>query len=194
MIHIRKFALLGATALVATGIIAAPVLAQTTQYPSTTTQKSRATSAKPLGTTDYLASARTADLFEVEASKIAVQRAQNKQVRDYAQRVLDDHMLSSPKLNDAAIQAGLTPTTPLLTVKQAAKLNELQKASLSSFDKNYILSQIDVHEHELRLHTDYARTGDAAAIKSNTTVMMPLVRKHIADARQISGALANNAS
>ncbi|WP_341897026.1 DUF4142 domain-containing protein [Ferrovibrio terrae] len=194
MIHIRKLALLGATAMVAVGIIAAPVLAQTTQYPSTTAQKSRATSAKPLGTTDYLASARTADLFEVEASKIAVQRAQNKQVRDYAQRVLDDHALSSPKLNDAAIQAGLTPTTPLLTVKQAAKLNELQKASLSSFDKNYILSQIDVHERELRLHTDYARTGDAMTIKNNSTVMMPLVRKHIADAKQISGALANNAS
>lgn len=204
MMKIRKLALLGATALMVSGPVA--VMAQTTSPespPAVSPHKSPAAKTKqhasgtttqtqqPLTGTNYVTYARTADLFEIEASKIAVQKAQNKEVRDFAQRVLNENTNSSVRLDSAARQAGVTPTTPVLTTRQKAKLDELQQASISSFDKLYILSQIETQERELRLHNSYYRNGDVVVLKSTSTELIPAVRHNVAEAKRISGVLAN---
>lgn len=240
----RSFALLGATALVAGGLAATPVMAQTTynqqkstqstptsppmasdgasvpgtvpgattQYQrvdgTTTQQKTqqngtvkqqRADGAthKTTGSTaqltpaNYIAYAQTADLFEVEAAKIAVQRAQNKEVREYAERVVADNSVSTARLANAARQANVTPTTAVLTAKQQTKLRDLRSISDAAFDQQYINAQLDSQERELRLHNSYARNGDQPVLRTTSSELAPLTRKHLSDARQISAQLGH---
>lgn len=238
----RSFALMGATALVAGGLAATPVLAQTTynqqkstqstptsppmasdgaavpgtvpgattQYQrvdgTTTQQKTqqngtvkqqRADGTMHKGSTaqltpaNYIAYAQTADLFEVEAAKIAVQRAQNKDVREYAERVVADNSVSAARLANAARQANVTPTTAVLTAKQQTKLRDLRNASDAAFDQQYINTQLESQERELRLHNSYARNGDQPVLRTTSGELAPLTRKHLSDARQISAQLGH---
>jgi len=239
----RSFALLGATALVAGGLAATPVMAQTTYnqqkgtqstptqsppmasdgaavpgtVPGATTQYQRvdgtATQQKAqqngavkqqradgtvhkgstaqLTPANYIAYAQAADLFEVEAAKIAVQRAQNKDVREYAERVVADNSVSAARLANAARQANVTPTTAVLTAKQQTKLGDLRNASDAAFDQQYINAQLESQERELRLHNSYARNGDQPALRTTSGELAPLTRKHLSDARQISAQLGH---
>jgi putative membrane protein len=240
----RSFALLGATALVATGLAVAPAMAQTTYnqqkntqstpttsppmasdgssvpgtVPGATTTYQRAdgtviqqsqngtvkqqradgsqkaaktTATQPLTPANYVAYAQTADLFEVEAAKVAVQRAQNKEVREYAERVVADNSTSAARLANAARQAGVTPTTPVLTAKQQTKLRDLRSISDAAFDQQYINAQLESQERELRLHNAYARNGEQPALRSTSGELAPLARKHLSDARQISAQLGH---
>lgn len=239
----RSFALLGATALVAGGLAAAPVMAQTTYnqqkgtqstptqsppmasdgssvpgtVPGATTQYQRAdgtviqqnhsgtvkqqradgTAYKAKGTTaqltpaNYIAYAQTADLFEVEAAKIAVQRAQNKEVREYAERVVADNSMSAAQLANAARQANVTPTTAVLTAKQQTKLRDLRSISDAAFDQQYINAQLESQERELRLHNSYARNGDQPVLRTTSGELAPLTRTHLSEARRISAQLGH---
>jgi putative membrane protein len=241
----RSFALLGATALVATGLAATPAMAQTTYNQQKSTQSSpttsppmasdgstvpgtipgatttyqradgtviqqtqkngsmkqqradgtqkaaKTTATQPLTPANYVAYAQTADLFEVEAAKIAVQRAQNKEVREYAERVVADNSTSAARLANAARQAGVTPTTAVLTAKQQTKLRDLRSISDAAFDQQYINAQLESQERELRLHNAYARNGEQPALRSTSGELAPLARKHLTDARQISAQLGH---
>lgn len=246
----RSFALLGATALVAGGLVATPVMAQTTYnqqkntqsmpttsppahqvpmasdgssvpgtVPGATTQHQRVdgttiqqktqqngtvkqqradgtmykskSSTAQLTPANYIAYAQTADLFEVEAAKIAVQRAQNKEVREYAERVVADNSVSAARLANAARQANVTPTTAVLTAKQQTKLRDLRSISDAAFDQQYINAQLESQERELRLHNSYARNGEQPALRTTSGELAPLTRKHLSDARQISAQLGH---
>jgi len=242
----RSFALLGATALVAGGLAAAPVMAQTTYnqqkstqstpttsppmasdgstvpgtVPGSTTTYQRAdgtviqqktqqngtvkqqradgtqkaaktTASQPLTPANYVTYAQTADLYEAELAKIAVQRAQNKEVRTYAERVVADNSTSTARLTSAASQAGLTPVTVTLTAKQQAKLRDLRTISDAAFDQQYINAQLDSQERELRLHNAYARNGEQPVLRTTSGELAPLARKHLSDARQISAQLGH---
>lgn len=238
----RTFALLGATALVAGGLAAAPVLAQTTYnqqkstqstpttspsmasdgstvpgtVPGATTTYQRAdgtviqqkhngavkqqradgtmpktTASQSLTPANYVTYAQTANLYEAELAKIAVQRAQNKDVRTYAERVVADNSTSTARLTSAASQAGLTPVTVTLTAKQQAKLRDLRTVSDAAFDQQYINAQLESQERELRLHNSYARNGEQPVLRTTSGELAPLTRKHLTDARQISAQLGH---
>jgi len=131
----RSFALFGATALVASTFAITPVWAQTTPYPAPRAE--RVIYAQPMTAAGYAFSAQSSSLYEYEISKIGVERAQNEQVRLFAQQVLDDHTAAMFKMNGAVQQAGVTPTAAVLSAPQAAKLDQLRKMSTSGFDKLY---------------------------------------------------------
>lgn len=190
MKNIHTLALLGATALMAGSFATVPAMAQSTTPPAVKAEQQAATR-QPLTAATYLTYAQNADLFEIEAGKIAVQKAQNKEVREYARQMVDSNTTTTNRLNATARQSGVTATAPALSVKQRARLDELQNATLSSFDKLYITTQLEAHERELRLHNSYATTGDQPTLRSASTEMVPTIRKHLSEARRISGIIAN---
>lgn len=208
-----SLALLGATALAAASLAVMPLAqAQTStqqqsqqykapaqtpndgpnkQRTTNTTKAEKSETMRPITAGNYVLYAQTADLFESEAAKIAVQRAQNKDVREYAKRVVTDNATTSSKVSAAAQQAGVAPATVTLTAKQVTKLNDLRNASDAAFDRMYITAQLESQERELRLHNSYAQNGEQPALRTTSTELVPVARKHIADAKVISGQLGN---
>jgi putative membrane protein len=182
MTRIRSFALLGATALVAASFAVPAVHAEGMK----TEQQKAAATQTALTAQTFVTYASNADLFQQEASKIAVQRAQSSDVKIYAQQMAAQHVTSTGKITAAARQAGIPTSTPRLTPHMQKKLSELQNASTSAFDERYITLLVEAQERELRLHNAYARSGDNAALRSASTDTAKLVAQHLAEARKIS--------
>lgn len=183
-----SLALLGATALIAGTLVGAPLVAQTT-YPAPQVQ--HVTYTQPMTATGYVSNAQSVGLFEFEASKIGAQRAQNEQVRLFAQKLIDEHSASASKMTLAAQQAGVTPTYPALTAQQNIKLDNLRKASVSGFDRIYIGIQLEAQEDALRIHRGYSSGGDQAMMRTTSNDMATIAEGHIAAARKISSLLAS---
>ena len=165
MTRIHSYALLGATALFAASVAVPPALAGGMKAENRAGAQHAAVQQQALTAQNFVLYATNADLFQTEASKIAVQRAQSSEVKVYAQQMASQHANATSKLNMAARQAGITPATPVLTVHMQQKLAELRNASTTSFDERYITLLQEVQERELRLHNAYVRGGDNATLQ-----------------------------
>lgn len=188
MTHIRSIAWLGATALVVASLAVSPALAGGMK--SERQQQQHATaSQQPLSAQNYVMYASNADLFEVEAARIAMLRAKDPMVKQFAQHMVQQHAVTTSKLTAAARQANVTPTAPSLTPHLRDKLTELQSASDTAFDERYMVAQVEAHERALRLHNHYAQNGDQPALRTASSETVNAVEQHLAEARRISTQL-----
>lgn len=148
----------------------------------------------PASTIAYVPRAQIADRFEIEAGKIAVQRAQRKEVKDFAQRMVDEHTRMALSFGEAVKAAKVKPGDASLDTDHLNLLEQLRTASISAFDGTYVAMQVMAHEKALKLHQGYAAAGDKTALKTAAQTAAPMVERHLQEARRISAAIGSPAS
>src|SRR5690349_10548755 len=60
---------------------------------------------------DFVTKASVANEFEIESSKLALEKSQNKKVRDFAQHMIDDHSKAGEELKSTVSDASLDTAT-----------------------------------------------------------------------------------
>lgn len=140
-------------------------------------------------TSEYVQQAVMSDLFEIDASKLAVEKADSKDVKAFAERMVKDHSASLKALTDAASrgQTGITPPNDL-DGDHKARIALLRNASGVEFDKLYIDLQTGAHEFALTLHGAYARSGDNGELKTVAGDIARRVEDHLAQIETIGKA------
>lgn len=139
---------------------------------------------------DYVAKAATADMMEVEAGKIAGERAANSDVKAFAKEMVTDHTKSTNDLKSTLKSAALNITPPAqLPSDMADTLNDLKTVDAKDFDKKYMSLMADAHQDALDLHTRYAQSGDNAQLKAFAATTAQKVQEHLTKARTIRDAL-----
>ena len=132
----------------------------------------------------YVQMAASSDLYEIQSSNLALQRAQNPAVRQFAQMLITHHTQTSQQLMAAARASGMSPTPQLLPM-HAQMIAQLQQASGAGFDDRFTDQQVPAHEMALALHSNYARDGDTPALRATAAAAVPIVSQHLAQARQL---------
>jgi len=132
----------------------------------------------------YVQMAAASDMFEIQSSQIALTRAQHPAVRQFAQMMIDHHSQTTRQLMAAAQASGVAPT-PSLMPMQAQMIANLQQPSGASFDRMYMMQQVQAHQMALALHSNYARDGDTPALRATASAAVPIITQHLARARQI---------
>ena len=131
-------------------------------------------------TRDYARKAAMGDLYEVEASKIALARSKSNDVKKFAQEMIDAHTRTSDELKARLARAGLIVELPtMLDMEHQKKLDELKSANAQQFDMRYLAQQKEAHEQALMLHRDYAMRGNVADLKAFAADTAPKVEKHV---------------
>ncbi len=137
----------------------------------------------------YMQMAASSDQFEIQSSQLAVQRAQNPQVRQFAQMLIDHHTQTTATLTAAAQQAGLPPPPPVLVPRHAAMLEAVRNAPQAQFDRVYTTGQVPAHAEALALHQNYAASGDNASLRTAASAAVPIVQQHLDEARRLAGGM-----
>jgi putative membrane protein len=137
-------------------------------------------------TSEFIQQAAMSDLFEIDASKLAVEKADSKDVKSFAERMVKEHSASFKALTDAAQrgQAGVAPPSELDS-EHKARIALLRNASGVEFDKLYVDLQTGAHEFALKLHGAYAKTGDNGELKAVAGEIAGHVEEHLAKIREI---------
>lgn len=178
---VRNFKLsLFAAAALSLGLVACspenPAAEATITTPETTETAAAATPDD--GTKNFVEKAALSDMFEIEASKIALERSKVQPVKDFAQMMVDMHGATTAELGPLASAAGVAPPTALDN-DHTAKLDELKNAKVEDFDDKYIDQQTEAHENALNLMKDYANNGKDTGIQAFAAKTAPAVDQHL---------------
>ncbi|TGX50187.1 DUF4142 domain-containing protein [Sphingomonas gei] len=120
------------------------------------------------------------DYYEVEAGKLAQDKAQAQGLKDFGKLMVEHHNASTEKLKAAGAKASpaIVPN-PALSVEQEAGLEALRKAEGAAFDTAYKAQQVMAHEKALTLVKDYAASGDVPELKKFAGEAEKVVQAHL---------------
>lgn len=124
----------------------------------------------------YVAMAASTDMYEIESSRMALQRSRVPMNRMHADMMIRDHINTTAQLTAAARSAGLGVPMQMLPM-HAAMLNELARSG--NFDATYRNQQITSHRQAIALHDNYARRGDVPQLRGLAAATVPVVRGHL---------------
>jgi putative membrane protein len=137
----------------------------------------------------YVELAGGSDLFEIQSSRIALEKAQRSEVRELAQMLVTDHERSTRDLTSAAQQAQpRLGVAPQLTAEQQSNLAALRQATGANFDQVYLDQQVAAHQKALTLVTAFAQSGDVPSLRQHATTVSGPIQQHLERARQLHSA------
>ena len=136
------------------------------------------------GSIDFIQKTALSDIFEVEASKIALAKSSSPTIKAYAQSMVTAKTATLAALKPAA-DALMIALPMQLDSDHAAKLEELNKATVKDFDEKYIDQQTDAHENALNLLNDQAQNGTNATLKNFAAATAPKVQMHLEMAKKL---------
>lgn len=143
------------------------------------------------GVKDFVEKVALSDMYEVEASKIALERSQVQPVKDYAQMMIDAHTATTNELKPLAAAAMVQPPTALDNAHMG-KLDELRNASVADFDDKYIDQQTEAHENALNLLKDFAANGKDAGLQAFASKTAPTVDAHLQQVKALDKSPADD--
>ncbi|MCD2325211.1 DUF4142 domain-containing protein [Sphingomonas sp. IC-56] len=139
----------------------------------------------PLSAPGYMSMAASSDLFEIESSRLALQRSQNPQVRQFAQMMIDHHTRTTADLMAVARQTGMNPPPPQMLPPHMDAMARLQSAGPMDFDAAYKREQIAAHQQALMLHQNYASQGDMEPFRMAASRTVPIIQSHLDQAQML---------
>jgi putative membrane protein len=124
---------------------------------------------------------------EVRLGNLASERATSSEVKQFAQMMVEDHTKAGSDLQQLVRSENLQIDAP--EANESDDLYErLSKLSGAEFDREYIDAMVEEHEeavNELERHTD----SDNASVKQFASSTLPVVQKHLEQAKQIQQGL-----
>lgn len=135
---------------------------------------------------EYVALAGASDLYEIEAARLAIEKATHDEVRTLAQAILADHQRSTTQLSAAAREADPVLTMPSeMNAQQQADVDALRAASGAAFGTLFLDQQVRAHEQALTLVTAYASEGDVEALRRHASTVAGPIQAHLSQARAL---------
>ncbi|MGC4061537.1 MAG: DUF4142 domain-containing protein [Aquabacterium sp.] len=125
---------------------------------------------------DFLQDAQQACMTAVQSSQLALDKSTNEQVRNYAQRVLEEHTDARNRLDALAEAKGVdVPDAPSLA--QRARLIILSMSEGGNFDRTYVGSLgVSAHEDAVNLFHKAATGAQDPDIRAFASDTLPLLQ------------------
>ena len=132
---------------------------------------------------DFAVNTAIAGMTEIQAGKLAQQKATAKDVKEYADMMIKDHTEAADKLHDIANKKNITlPTT--LTPEAQKDLDDLGKKDGKKFDKAYISMMVSDHKKVISSFEDESKNGSDAVIRGFADSTLHTLRMHLEKAQK----------
>lgn len=140
----------------------------------------------------YLMDAYQDGLLEIQLGQLALQKASNAQVKQFAQRMIDDHTQINANVTTLAQQKKVTLPTDL-SAEQKEIVNTISGFSGADFDKAYMDRNVLTHAEDVSKTTIESQRGSDADIMGLAAQTLPTLQAHLQSAQSIDGALQGSA-
>jgi putative membrane protein len=141
-----------------------------------------------LGSADrqFMTRAAMMDMAEIQTGRLAVSQGASESVRQFGQRMIDDHTRTSQQLMQLASGAGFTPPQTLDAKHQAAaaKLSGLTGAE---FDRAYMKQMVKDHQEAVSLYQRQSTRGSMTDLRAFASATLPALQEHLSMARSMAG-------
>jgi len=143
--------------------------------------------------TRFAREAAMGGMMEVELGKIAVQKSSNDKVKQFGQRMTDDHSKAGDELKGIAAKDNITLPTEL-DARHRAMIDRYANMSGTAFDRAYMGDMVRDHQTDIADFQKEANSGTNADLKSWATITLPTLREHLRIARETDNSLSVTSS
>ena len=137
----------------------------------------------------FMMMAATGGMAEVEMARLALEKSSSDAVKQYAQKMIDDHTAANNELMQVASTKGVTlPTQP--DAKHMAMMAKMQKLSGMEFDMMYVKEAgVKAHQEMEKLFMKESMSGKDVDAKAFASKTLPTVRMHLQMARDMMASM-----
>ena len=129
------------------------------------------------GDKNFIAKAMKGGATEVELGKLAAQNAASPQVKQFGQRMVDDHSKAGDELQAIASKLGYTP--PKNAGPDKGEVKKFSKMKAEKFDREYVKHMVKDHEKDVKLFQKQAEKGESAELKQFAAKTLPTLQEHL---------------
>jgi len=136
---------------------------------------------------NFLMDAAMGGMMEVELGRIAAQQGMSDAVKQFGQRMVDDHSKANSELMSLASSKGITlPTT--LDEKHREHMTKLSGMSGEDFDRAYGRMMLTDHRKDVSEFEKQSTRGTDADLKAFASRTLPTLQEHLQMAEALPGA------
>lgn len=132
----------------------------------------------------FVENACIADLYEIEAGRLALRRSRSDAVREFGGTMVEHHTTAMHQMRSALRSHEVTDPLPdlqptaELDKRRSGMIDHLRDAPDDDFDKMYLDQQKLAHQEAIALHRGYAENGDNPQLRSVAAGGLPMVVRH----------------
>lgn len=135
----------------------------------------------------FIHTAGIANTFEIKSSQLALQKTDNADVKQFAQKMIDDHTKAGAKLAGITKDDSLPAPPTQLDSKHNKIMGKLKDKSGAAFDSAYIQAQTKAHHEAVNLFSNYGQNGTNPDLKKFASATLPTLKSHLQHVERLSG-------
>ncbi len=193
--HIKKYLLVPALSLAVLSFCSIAALAQYNSPSSGSSANDTQTQAQPqskMGGThithserEFLKKAAEGGEAEVQLGQLAQQKASSSAVKQFGERMVNDHTKANDQLKQVAGEEHVTlPQSP--SAAQKAEIQRLSKLSGTQFDDAYMKLMVKDHTKDVSEFREASKTASNPKIRQFASETLPTLESHLKEAKSIA--------
>ena len=128
-----------------------------------------------------------ANLHEIAAGKLAASKAQSPEVKQFGQKMADDHGQMQKDLEKLANEKGVKLPDQVGMTEQAM-LVKLKALSGERFDKSYMSDMVKDHQKDVQETQQIADKAQDAELKAAVMRANARIKQHLAEAQRVASS------
>jgi putative membrane protein len=178
---------------VAFALSAAPAFAQTTpvQPKAQTPAPQHDMAMKGPADQHFMKEAAIGGMAEVELGRMAAEKAQASEVKQFGQKMVDDHGKANDELKSLAKDKNVMLPTEI-DAKHKAVADRLSKLSGDAFDRAYMQAMLKDHREDVAAFRTESKSGKDSEVKSWAAKTLPTLEQHLKMAEDANRAVGTS--
>ena len=141
----------------------------------------------------FMKEAMEGDMAEIQLAHLAQQKASSDQVKQFAQRMIDDHTKLDAQMKPMAQQLGVDAPTEL-SAKHKAVEAKLQGLSGAQFDQEYMKAMVNDHHEDDQAFLREENAAKDPTLKNAVSQAEPIIADHLRMAQDVEKSLKGKSS
>jgi putative membrane protein len=133
----------------------------------------------------FVSKAMQGSLAEVQLGQLTLQKSNNPQVKEFAQRMIDDHTKLNEQMKPVAQQLGVT-VPDQISKGDRKTIAKLQALSGPAYDQAYIKDMVKDHKQDLNEFQMEASSGQDQTTKDAANQGSKVIAQHLQMAQQMA--------
>lgn len=124
-------------------------------------------------------------MMDVELGKLAAQKASRDDIKQFGQKMVEDHTKANDQLKQLAGKENIS-LPDSLDSRHQSRVDKLSKLSGEDFDKAFVKDQLKDQQAQVRQFTDESQNGTDPNVKAFASNMLPTLQQHVELAKNLN--------
>jgi putative membrane protein len=139
---------------------------------------------------NFLKKAEEGDIKEQNIGRFVLEKSQNKDVKDYAQMLVDDHTKDLKKVVDLMNKKGMPQPKELPQVEHEA-LGKLKGLSGAALDGEFMSIMVEDHQKDITEFRKEVNSAQDEDVKYYAEHTLPVLQEHLQKAQMLNEQLSS---